>query len=50
VLTAADYLGVKPFLLECRREELYKDDVPSEEFLKWCALPRQKRSLQPPPA
>jgi predicted metallo-beta-lactamase superfamily hydrolase len=50
VLTAADYLGVKPFLLECGREELYKDDVPSEEFLKWCALPRQKRSLQPPPA
>lgn len=49
VLTAADHLGVEPLLLESRREQLYKDNPPSEDFLKWCALPREKRRLQPPP-
>jgi predicted metallo-beta-lactamase superfamily hydrolase len=49
VLTAADHLGVEPRLLESRRERLYIDDPPSEDFLKWCALPREKRRLQPPP-
>jgi hypothetical protein len=49
VLTAADYLGVKPDLLEARREQLYENNPPPEVFLKWCALPREKRRLQPPP-
>jgi len=49
VLTAADYLGVEPRLLESRREQLYLESPPSDEFLKWCALPREKRRLNPPP-
>jgi predicted metallo-beta-lactamase superfamily hydrolase len=48
VLTAADHLGLKENLLESRREQLYENDPPSEDFLKWCALPREKRRLQPP--
>jgi predicted metallo-beta-lactamase superfamily hydrolase len=49
VLTAAEYLGLAPNLLEFAREQLYEQDPPSEEFLKWCTLPREKRRLQPPP-
>ena len=49
VLTAADYLGVEPRLLESRREQLYLESPPSDDFLKWCALPREKRRLKPPP-
>jgi predicted metallo-beta-lactamase superfamily hydrolase len=49
VLTAADYLRTEPHLLESKREQLYKDDPPSDEFLKWCALPNEKRRVQAPP-
>lgn len=49
VLTAADYLRITPALLESRREQLYEQNPPSEEFLKWCALPTEKRRLQSPP-
>jgi predicted metallo-beta-lactamase superfamily hydrolase len=49
VMTAAGYLNVPPILLESRREELYEEDPPSEDFQKWTQLPREKRRQQLPP-
>jgi len=49
LLSAADYLGCNPQLLECDRERLYKEELPSDEFVKWTKLPRDKRSMQFPP-
>jgi len=49
VMTAADYAGTKPLLLESVRTRLYADDPPSESFLKWTTLPRnQQRQTNPP--
>lgn len=49
VMNAAEYLGLKPALLESIREQLYNDRPPAEDFLKWCKLSREKRRVQPPP-
>jgi len=49
VFSAADYLGIEPRLLEARRERLYEEDPPTEEFSKWTQLRREKRREQPPP-
>lgn len=49
VLSASDYLGCGSQLLECNRERLYKEEPPSDEFVKWTKLPRDKRSMQLPP-
>ena len=49
VLSASDYLGCESQLLECNRERLYKEEPPSDEFVKWTKLPRDKRSMQLPP-
>jgi predicted metallo-beta-lactamase superfamily hydrolase len=49
IRTAAGYLGMKPRLLESRRERLYEEDPPSKDFLKWTELSRERRRLQAPP-
>jgi predicted metallo-beta-lactamase superfamily hydrolase len=49
LMTAAEYSGDKPSLLEARRERLYGDQPPSEAFLKWTELSRDKQRLKPPP-
>jgi predicted metallo-beta-lactamase superfamily hydrolase len=49
VLTAADYLGTQPQLLESNREHLYEQDPPSEAFLKWSKLPRERQRVQSAP-
>jgi hypothetical protein len=49
IVTAAEYLNQPTRLLESRRQELYKKEEPSPEFLKWTKLPRHKRQLQSPP-
>lgn len=49
VVTAADYVGQPLNLLESRREQLYEEDPPSNEFLKWAELPREKRRVLEPP-
>ncbi len=49
ILTAAEYIGSQPKLLEPIRLRLYEDDPPSEMFLKWCKLPRDKQRQTPPP-
>jgi predicted metallo-beta-lactamase superfamily hydrolase len=49
VCTAAEYLGESPQILEAIRPELYEKEPPSEEFLKWSKLKREKQRLAPPP-
>jgi predicted metallo-beta-lactamase superfamily hydrolase len=49
VVTAAEYLNQSAMILESRRLELYKEEEPSQEFLKWTQLPRDKRQVQAPP-
>lgn len=49
VTTGAEYMGGKPSLLEAIRPKLYEDEPPSEEFLKWCKLNREKQRNQSPP-
>jgi predicted metallo-beta-lactamase superfamily hydrolase len=49
VISASDYLDQELQLLECNRERLYEEEPPPEEFVKWTKLPRDKRSMQPPP-
>ncbi len=49
VITAADYLHQPLNLLECRREQLYTEEPPPAEFMKWTELPREKRRLLLPP-
>jgi len=49
VITAAEYLGLRPNTLESIRQRLYEDHPPSESFLKWCGLEREKQRLTPPP-
>ena len=49
VFTAAEYLRQPVLILEARRQALYADEKPSSEFVKWTALPRDKRRLTSPP-
>jgi len=49
VVTAAEYLGVECTPLESIRQKLYMEDPPSESFLKWCRLQRDKQRMAPPP-
>ena len=49
VITAAEYLGLRPNALESIRERLYEDHPPSESFLKWCTLKPDKQNQTAPP-
>ncbi|HEX4921235.1 MAG TPA: hypothetical protein VFV92_10905, partial [Candidatus Bathyarchaeia archaeon] len=49
VLTAAEFLKQESRPLEYRRKELYDQEKPSADFLKWSKLPRDKLSQTPPP-
>jgi len=49
VVTAAEFLGEQPMLLESLRERLYEEEPPSEEFMKWSQLNYEKRRQQTPP-
>lgn len=49
VLTGAEYGGQQVMLLESERERLYEEDQPSEEFIRWTKLSREKRRGLPPP-
>jgi len=49
LLTAAGLLRDEPQPLECRRKELYEQEKPGQEFLKWAKLPREKLNETPPP-
>jgi len=49
LLTAAGLLKEEPRPLECRRKELYEQEKPGPEFLKWAKLSREKLNETPPP-
>lgn len=49
VSTAAEYVGEPPQVLEAIRPQLYEQELPSAEFLKWSKLKREKQRIQPPP-
>jgi len=49
VSTAAGYLNQPVLVLEARREELYREEEPSPEFIKWTQMPREKRRVESPP-
>jgi hypothetical protein len=49
VVTAAEYMGEPPMLLEARREDLYREEAPSPEFMRWTQLKNEKRRVVRPP-
>lgn len=49
ICSAAEYLGASPHLLESMRPRLHEIEPPSESFMKWYKLSRDKRSQTPPP-
>jgi predicted metallo-beta-lactamase superfamily hydrolase len=49
VITAAELARKEPKPLECRRKELYEEEKPSAEFLKWAKLPKEKLIETAPP-
>jgi len=49
IMTAADYVGRQPQLLEANRTTLYRDDPPPKQFIKWTKLPRKKQRETKPP-
>jgi len=49
ILTAAESAGRRNQLLESQRRRLYEEHPPSQEFLRWTKLPREKRRGTRPP-
>jgi len=49
VVTAAEFLGEEDFLLEAKREQLFKDQPPNSDFEKWAKLPKFERGKTKPP-
>jgi predicted metallo-beta-lactamase superfamily hydrolase len=49
VTTGAESGGMELQLLEATRSRLYEEDPPSDEFLEWCRMRREKQRTQPPP-
>ena len=49
VTTGAEHGGMEVQLLEAMRPRLYEEDPPSDEFLKWSKMKREKQRNQPPP-
>ena len=49
IVTAAEYLNQPTRVLEAHRRELYAEEEPSPQFVKWTELPRDKRQLENPP-
>ncbi len=49
IMTAAEYLGLKNYLLEAKRKRLYAENPPSKQFEKWMHEPvEKKRKIRPP--
>ncbi len=49
LVTAAEFENKQNQLLEAYRDKLYEDEPPSEEFIKWSRMPKDKRKKTPPP-
>ena len=48
-MSAAELAGLEDKLLEARRRELYEEEPPSEDFLRWARMRREERRRTPPP-
>jgi predicted metallo-beta-lactamase superfamily hydrolase len=49
ILTMAELSGVENALLEAEREELYRTDPPSEEFMNWAQATEEFKLKHPAP-
>jgi predicted metallo-beta-lactamase superfamily hydrolase len=49
IITAAEYIGEQPRLLEANRRKLYEENPPSRQFIKWTKLNKEKQRLIKPP-
>jgi len=49
IMTAAEYIGEKPKLLEANRRVLYQEKPPSRQFIKWTKMNKEKQRLVKPP-
>ncbi|KON27265.1 hypothetical protein AC481_05285 [miscellaneous Crenarchaeota group archaeon SMTZ-80] len=49
IVTAAEFSNQKNMALEAKREALYNEFPPNEEFMNWVKLSKEKRKLIPPP-
>ncbi len=49
VQSAAEFNGTSNKLLESKRDEIYNEKPPSNEFKAWLKLPKEKQKVQPPP-
>ena len=49
IMTAAEYIGEQPRLLEANRKVLYQDKPPSRQFIKWTKMNKEKQRLVKPP-
>jgi len=49
VTTGAEFAGLENNLLEYKRRRLYDEQPPSDEFLRWTKIPKEKQRVTPPP-
>ncbi len=49
IQSAAEFTSVPSRLLECERDLLYNNKPPSNEFMAWTKLPKEKQRFQIPP-
>jgi predicted metallo-beta-lactamase superfamily hydrolase len=49
IMTAAEYIGEQPRLLEANRRVLYEEKPPSRQFIKWTKMNKEKQRLVKPP-
>lgn len=49
IMTAAEYIGEQPRLLEANRRGLYQERPPSQQFIKWTKMNKEKQRLVKPP-
>jgi len=49
VTTGAEFAGLENNLLEYKRRRLYEEETPSDEFLRWTKMPKEKQRVTPPP-
>jgi len=49
IATAAEFMGKENKFLEYRRKDLYENEPPTKEFIKWTKLPKKKRREVKPP-
>jgi predicted metallo-beta-lactamase superfamily hydrolase len=49
IMTASQYVGRQPLLLEANRRSLYEQEPPSNRFVKWTKLKEERLRLVKPP-